>query len=529
MLHARWFVLGLAVVAGCGKKDAPQPAAQPSSTAPPAASSAAPAKAESPLHLIAKLPAAGASLRGVGPYVFVNYNKLFFRGAPDGLHQAPDLTNGLRPYFSWTSFEALGEWRNETGFALLQARGTAGGYTQEGSNPAGAGAPERPVFKMTKGSWGYSSLTNEKDTLINIGPWSDDRSLGAAIIDPGDDWRMFLAGGKPAVPPYPSAPKAEKPDADANTPPSEPSTPTTAGGCKTKLLPFASRAAFAPLASGHIFALGVDCTSAARTLAVERWEPGNRKSTIDALPDPGEKPSAASYSLLAVSGTQVFVYRSGDKSKPYLVKFDGKEWKGDAAPSESAPIKRLVAADDGTLYALVDGKIHQRKAGAAWSQVELPQAEGATPKIEDIAVSGAQNLWALSSPPALLFGPAKPKGVMTLPGPGEVASALEPKGGVDGYFLATPACESFYVPLQTGVTEAGKYPEPEKALKGQSGLDGAEFVIDNRGPAGLVLGAKVPSAAVGARVVELMKAANPKAPSVLSCYVPKVKKTVTFE
>jgi len=142
---------------------------------------------------------------------------------------------------------------------------------------------------------------------------------------------------------------------------------------------------------------------------------------------------------------------------------------------------------------------------------------------------GTQNLWAVTSAPSLILGPSAPKGLLTLPGAGETASALEPKGSVDGYFLATPACEKFYVPLQTGVTEAGKYPDPQKALKRQSGIVGAEFVLDNRGPAGLVLGAEAPNAGVGTRIVELMKAANPKAPSVLACHVPKRKKTITFE
>lgn len=153
----------------------------------------------------------------------------------------------------------------------------------------------------------------------------------------------------------------------------------------------------ASLASGHVFVLGLDSESQRQDLpSVERFNPGERKGTLEALPLPAKVPPRLEWrSLAARSASDVYV--AGVLADPpehfgptvsYLARFDGTAWRLlDVPQGLWAPV--LAVAEDGALWVLSDlpddnpappttwtSQLLRRAPSGQWSQIRLRGPSG---------------------------------------------------------------------------------------------------------------------------------------------------------
>lgn len=129
--------------------------------------------------------------------------------------------------------------------------------------------------------------------------------------------------------------------------------------------------AMSAAADGTIAVVVDRCQVAGSDVGVVRFAPGSTSGKL-------EWPSGlhrtfkdeASAVTVAAAGAAAIVASDGDR----LVAWDGKAWTAVEAPG--ARILSLSFAEDGALWAVVDGKLMRRPSGAGWREVPLPAPPG---------------------------------------------------------------------------------------------------------------------------------------------------------
>src|SRR5262249_2310972 len=140
---------------------------------------------------------------------------------------------------------------------------------------------------------------------------------------------------------------------------------------------------------------------------------------------------------------------------PFFMHFDGKT----VTPVDGAPGKdptALAAAEDGTLYAVFDGKIHRRSTSGVWEQLLLPLSH--TPQS---VVAPGKDVWVASLIGLRPDGWERPPGALLHlgPAPAAVQKVAPPKKDIPLYKRlkpVTPRCKTLFVMLYafTKVTPA---------------------------------------------------------------------------
>jgi len=499
------FCISVAALAGC-KPEAPPPpldlapVVPVASAAPlaPASSAAAPtgAPSNSPFSVVARSPDAFElyPLKGAALVDAAGFLALLGDGP---LRQSPAVMKGLE--------------KGETGRIL-------------GSYPDGAWLVAADgTYKWTRDRWAENKLLREHETVLAIAPWGDNRAV-AAIAMPGNDMRFFLVGGKPGVilpAPYPA--DRAKPDGGSDEAPSE----GEDTACKVKMKP--AELVLGGLPTGELYAAGYACETTGHGGAiVERWEPKKVRGTVEPLPKPESDHDPELRGVLARSPSDVTVFGAeGLPRTPYLARFDGKAWSLDKAPFGGG-VDALVAADDGTLWAVAAGAVWKRAGGGAWEQVPLP--EGVT----------AQAVWPRTAADVWLTASRGGHGVLLRTARIDAKDALElpPRNAMSGMiaanrrFVATPACDKVYAHLYTlgpskdpGTGKPTEVPKAFAALKPvfEGELAGLAPIVEDDG-AHLYVGVPVPSLEVGRKLLAAYHEKNPQTASNLFCHEPVMVK-----
>jgi hypothetical protein len=489
---------------GCSKSDPPAPAA-PGSAAPvavpgPGSGAAPPAeapKAEEKADFgVVAVSDSDFSLYPLQGVVFVD--AAGFLARLDGpFQQDPATQKGLE---KGTSGAILGSWPNGAWLVAPSA-----------------------TWKWVNGQWAKNELLRDGETVLDIAAWDNDRAV-AAIAMPNNDMRFFLAGGKPGVV-VPAPLPADKPKAAEPAPSEgEPTEGAAAddGSCKVKMKPGAPYK-LAGVSTGHLFAAGYGCTESGKGDAmVERWEPKNRRGTVEPLPKADGGGELAIRGVTARSATEVYVWGAAG-AKPYIAKFDGKAWALEKVPFEGAPTS-LAIAEDGTIYVAAPDALWKRSGGdVAWVKSTLPAPGGATLVAHAVWAKSAAEMWvtASSGNKHYLLHPKPATKTYTLPARSQMESSLS----TNKRFLATEACTKPYAHLMT-VGKAGDKPPTNfvalsEIFKGNKDTAGAKFIVENDG-ANLYVGAQAPSVEVAKKVVELYQAKNPKAAANVFCHEPVI-------
>jgi hypothetical protein len=397
------------------------------------------------------------------------------------------------------------------------------------------------TFKWVKDRWGETTLLRERETLLDIAGWGDNRAV-AAIAMPGNDMRFFLVGGKSGVvvpSPYPAdkpkpaaAPPAESASAAAEAPPPpsepEPENKPPDDSCKVKMKP--DGVVLSGLPTGQLYAAGYECQEIGHGAAIaERWEPKKLRGTAEPLPRPEGEGSTEIRGVLARSPTEVLVFgKVGAPGRPYLARFDGKAWSLEKAPFTDG-ITSIVAADENTLWAIAGGL--WKKAGAAeWTKVELPAS--LTPK--SVAARTATEVWVSATNQKgegvlLRSTPAAAKDLVKLP----TRKAMSDMVSSNRRWIATPACDKVYAHLATLGPSKSEPPKDfsvlKAALASNKEFESLAPIVEDDG-AHLYIGVPVPSIEVGQKLLAAYAEKSPKTVSNLFCHEPVIiKQAIRFQ
>lgn len=217
---------------------------------------------------------------------------------------------------------------------------------------------------------------------------------------------------------------------------------------------------------------------------------------------------------------------------PYLAHFDGKAWSLDTLPFSDAIASLDVDANGKLWIVSVHGTVFSRSTGGAWTEVSLPVGGEARAPIS------ASTIWARGPGDEWIVGSYQSRYVVLHSGPpGEKAQLPDLETMSDtATELAMPTpltwrCTTPFVLLFTLSKVAPPdfdYPATREALKGHMEFDGAQFIefkrLDKR-----YMGAFVPDAEMGKKLVELVKKKVPNSTPQLVCHAPKPSRGIDID
>jgi hypothetical protein len=516
----------------CGGGPAPASSPQvakasPSVTVAPAAKPAlaqrAPSapKPASPFNVIGELPA-DLSLFGVGERGFlisqagvelqlvgdeVVQDPLLKRGlpVPPTIMLSVDGVGGRYPDAFWLS---TSEPRGRTGFSAL--------WRWDGKN------------------WQRNASMADTHYITGILPWVGGRMLALEQSGMAFDASFVVLSGdkRVALPQFTKAKFQQE-----------------FGYCKTRLKP----EQWATLPTGEVFAVGQHCDPERdyQELAVERWAPGAKTSTIDILPGihAEDDPPIRSYEatgIAVISPNDVFVAAlkrtwrkdTPTKTTPYFAQFDGKTWQALPSPIPGG-VRSLWTEPGGVIFASNDkGELWSRGANGKWSPIIWPSAltEQGELKLVGFWPRAAGDDWAVVevvSPQKgwmgcyLLHTRPAVNGMPTLEAMSRKERSLRLPGPPVDW------CETRFVLLYTLARKAPAdydYPATRKALKGHNELavDGLRFVEFER-EGRRYFGARVPDFDVGEKLAKLVKDKVPGSTPELVCLDPLENRTLDID
>jgi hypothetical protein len=544
-----WFVVALLTI-GCSKETPPPPPAPPATASAPAPVVKPPPALD--FHVVVRSPEA-LKLSSVYPTNFVVASNLVFTISDGKLRQSPELGRGAPK-----SFIASGRFPDA---AWVTAK--AEPVEEEATDTE----EHTSAFKWTSTGWAKSGLLGDGETIAGIADWGEGRVL--ALIKMGAyDARFALVGGKgPVALPAPTPYKKPKPESGAAEaakkpagPASDASAPQTADAqagtaaakpdsaveapasqaddagaregakCKTQVhLPVSSGEplrTLAALPTGEVFRVGYECREDARlVLAVERWQPKQRKSVIDVLPEPPLQTPGAPL-ILARAPDDAYATVLG-ATKAWLARLSGGSWKAEALPF-TTPITDAVLTHDGVVLLASGAMLYrQEKAGAAWAEIPVPELTSGT--IARIHAPAKDEVWLAGVDGAgsnLLLSTRPQPSVIEPPKAAQVAAMQQSNKRSP----ATAACDRIYVHLYTlgasGAKPPKAFPKISSAIGGDKALSKLEFVVEDDG-ANTYLGAKAPSLALAQKLAKEIARVDPKVAAQIFCHEPKVKATVT--
>jgi hypothetical protein len=286
-------------------------------------------------------------------------------------------------------------------------------------------------------------------------------------------------------------------------------------------------------------------------LAVERWAPGAKTSTIDIMPgihEPGDLPSVSftATGLAAISASDVFVAASKDtwgkdtptKQSLYFAHFDGTTWQALPSPIPGG-VRSLWSEPGGVVFASNDkSELWSRSSDGKWSPLIWPPSlteQGGELKLVGFWARAAGDDWALVEVVRpnqgrmnyLLHTHPAVNSVPTLEAMSrKERSVRRPGPPVDW-------CETRFVLLYTLARKAPAdydYPATRKALKGHrelavEGVRLVEFEREGR----RYFGARVPDFDLGEKLAKLVKEKVPGSTPELVCLDPLENRTLDID
>lgn len=305
--------------------------------------------------------------------------------------------------------------------------------------------------------------------------------------------------------------------------------------------------ALGTLTSGHVFMTGVICSAGDGPhdgeSGVKHWSPDNAKGTVDVLPDIGKQGFELTGLGLhdekdAYVGGNMTPLRYGQPPShtPYLAHFDGKTWTRDTLPFSDGLASMDVDSNGKVWVVSKKGAIFSRAAGGTWAEITLPVGgEGASISATTVWSRAPGDEWLLGTYSAK---DASPRYVVLHSGPaGEMAKLPDFEAmdnAVSELAMPTPLtrrCATPFVLLFTLSKVAPPdfdYPATREALKGHTEFKDARFIefkrLDKR-----FMGAFVPDAEMGKKLVELVQKKVPNSTPQLACHAPKPSRIIEID
>lgn len=361
-------VFSFVLAAACASPVAPAPSApapQPPATAtevvqtapatPPPTSEPNPAPPDlgpSPFHIAGEHTSAVQLLpMGDVAFLLVDGNLLLVRDGQVSFDRT--FQRGLPSGPAYEQFLLAGEWP-DTAFVVA---------TRTDHNHR-----RTELFFWDGHRWKSKLQTRRSTQIQSLGPWNLRRVLALLQnVQTGKPSFQVIAGFP--LDPIPTPDEAQ-------------------GDCAATVL--LKRAAV--LRSGHVFAAGKRC--GAKGLAVQQWEPGNKKGELHDLPDSDE---AELSDVVARDENTAFVAGVSKVGEPaYFAAFSGDAWLRQPVPTKSG-IVRLRSDAKGTLWAVtVSGELWARRQGS-FTPVPLPPVPGGKGRIQavDVWPRAAQDTWVV--------------------------------------------------------------------------------------------------------------------------------------
>ena len=507
-------------LAACGT--APAPARPPQAGQAPPASDVARApipavpantpEPTSPFNVIGELPA-DLSLFGAGERGFlISQAGVELQLVGDEIVQDPLLKRGLPVTVSY----------------MLSVDGVGGRYpdafwlsTSEPRGRTGFSA----LWRWDGKNWRRTASLSDTHYIMGILPWVGGRMLALEQSSLAFDASFIVLSGdtRVALPQFTKNKKSKE----------------EFGYCRTRLKP----EQWATLPAGDVIALGQHCDPDRdyQDLAVERWAPGAKTSTIDIMPgihEPGDLPSFrfTPTGLAAISPSDVFVAASKStwdkgtptKKSPYFAHFDGKTWQALPSPIPGG-VHSLWSEPGGVIFASNEqSELWSRSVNGQWSPVMWPASltEQGELKLVGFWPRAAGDDWAVVEVVSakrgaigyLLHTRPAVNGVPTLEAMSRKERSLRRPGPPVDW------CETRFVLLYTLARKAPAdydYPATRKALKGHTELavEGVHFVEFER-EGRRYFGARVPDFDLGEKLAKLVKDQVPGSTPELVCLDP---------
>jgi hypothetical protein len=486
----------------------------------PATSVASAAKPASPFHVLGELPAE-LSLFGAGDRGFlISQAGVELQLVGDEVVQDPLLKRGLPV----------------TPTVMLSVDGVGGRYpdalwmsTTEPRGRSGFSA----LWRWDGKNWQRHASMGDTHYVTGILPWIGGRMLALEQSGMAFDASFVVLSGdsRLALPQFTKSKSKEE-----------------FGFCMTQLKPDH----WATLPTGDVFAVGQHCDPEQdyQELAVERWAPGAKTSTIDIMPgihEPGDLPSV-SYSatgVAAIAASDVFVAAFKDtwgpdtptKTSPYFAHFDGKTWQALPSPIPGG-VRSLWTEPGGVLFAANDkSELWSRGANGNWSRVTWPNAltDQGELKLIGFWPRGSGDDWAVVEVASqqkgrmgyLLHTRPAVNGVPSLEAMSKKERSLRLPGPPVDW------CDTRFVLLYTLARKAPAdydYPATRKALKGHSefAVEGMRFVEFER-EGRRYFGARVPDFDLGEKLAKLVKDKVPGSTPELVCLDPLENRTLDID
>ena len=347
---------------GAGPAPASSPRAAP---APPASdvaqvpTPALPANAPtptSPFNVIGELPV-DLSLFGAGERGFlISQAGVELQLVGDEIVQDPRLKRGLpvTPNYMLSVDGVGGRYPDAFWLSTSEPRGRSGFSA---------------LWRWDGKHWQRSTSFGDTHYITGILPWVGGRMLALEQSGMAFDASFIVLSGDTRVA-LPQFTKSKKPKEEF-------------GFCVTQLKPDQ----WATLPTGDIFAVGSRCDPEQdnQELAVERWAPGAKTSTLDVMPgihEPGDLPSSSytATGVAAISASDVFVAALKDtwgkdtptKRSPYFAHFDGTSWQALPSPIPGG-VRSLWSEPGGVLFASNDkSELWSRSSNGKWSPIAFP-------------------------------------------------------------------------------------------------------------------------------------------------------------
>jgi hypothetical protein len=345
-------------------------------------------------------------------------------------------------------------------------------------------------MKRVNGLFTKQDPTRADETIMDLVPWDDKRAI-AAISMPGSDIRFALAGSSGGV----VVPAPGKPTA-------------TQEACKVRMNA-TSIVRLAGLPTGHLFAIGTECTS--NKPIAERWQPKSVRGETAVI----EGVSGDAVAIAAAAPDEAYaLFRAG--ADAYIATWDGKTWKGER--SVFGVGKALFVSGDGTAWALGEAGLFKHPKGGAWSRMDTGALKPSSAWAKD-----QKTVWLAAGD--RLFRTDAPSPPVKLPPRADVETVLSR----DKRWPASPVCKRPYVLLGTIDKSGDKvpttYPALTKAVAGEPELTTPDISYVVEDVAGTYeAGAKVPSMATAKMLAAVFKAKNEKAQPAVYCYAPALVK-----
>lgn len=379
------------------------------------------------------------------------------------------------------------------------------------------------LYKWSGTKWTSEYATRESMAVRDIQPWINGTMLVMEFDNMFGDFNfVVLPRGSKVFTPEPNEFKPAK----------------TRGFCSSGFI----AEGLTTTTSGHVFVVGTTCSNDNSPedgrAAIKHYSSANPKGSLEVLPDIGKNGLAGAAVIMrnekdAYVAGDLMTVQGGRTSaaSPYLAHYDGTSWT-----TSTLPFSDVIANFDydaqGKLWVISKkGAVYSRIEGGAWTEVPLPSAPADVP-IQPVA------MWVRAPGDEWMLGKAGNHSVVLHSGaPGPMAQlpdleTMEDK--ITELAMPTPftaRCMTPFVLLYTLSKVAPPdfdYPATREALKGHSEFEGAQFIefkrLDKR-----FMGAFVPDAEMGKKLVELVKKKVPNSTPQLACHAPKPSRAIDID